>query len=28
VSAMAWSANGAKLAFGAEDGEAGIVDLA
>jgi WD40 repeat protein len=28
VSAMAWSANGAKLAFGTEDGEAGIADLA
>lgn len=27
VSAMAWSADGAKLAFGTEDGEAGIVDL-
>jgi len=28
VSAMAWSADGAKLAFGTEDGEAGIADLA
>jgi WD40 repeat protein len=28
VSALAWSADGAKLAFGTEDGEAGIVDLA
>jgi WD40 repeat protein len=28
VSALAWSADGSKLAFGAEDGEAGIVDLA
>jgi WD40 repeat protein len=27
VSAMAWSADGAKLAFGTEDGEAGIADL-
>jgi WD40 repeat protein len=27
VSALAWSADGSKLAFGAEDGEAGIVDL-
>ena len=28
VSALAWSADGGKLAFGTEDGEAGIVDLA
>lgn len=28
VSALAWSANGGKLAFGTEAGEAGIVDLA
>jgi WD40 repeat protein len=28
VSALAWSDEGAKLAFGTEDGEAGIVDLA
>ena len=28
ISAMAWSADGAKLAFGTEDGEAGIADLA
>ena len=28
VSAIAWSADGAKLAFGTEDGEAGIADLA
>jgi WD40 repeat protein len=28
VSALAWSADGSKLAFGGEDGEAGIVDLA
>jgi WD40 repeat protein len=28
VSAMAWSADGARLAFGTEDGEAGIADLA
>lgn len=28
VSALGWSANGAKLAFGTEDGEAGIADLA
>ena len=27
VSALAWSADGSKVAFGAEDGEAGIVDL-
>jgi WD40 repeat protein len=27
VAALAWSADGAKLAFGTEDGEAGIVDL-
>src|SRR3954463_13081583 len=28
VSALAWSADGAKLAFGTEDGEAGVADLA
>ncbi len=28
VSALGWSADGAKLAFGTEDGEAGIADLA
>jgi len=28
ASALAWSADGAKLAFGTEDGEAGILDLA
>jgi len=28
VSALAWSADGAKLAFGTEAGEAGVVDLA
>ena len=28
VSALVWSADGSKLAFGTEDGEAGIVDLA
>ena len=28
VSALAWSDDGAKLAFGTEDGEAGVVDLA
>ena len=28
VSALAWNADGLKLAFGTEDGEAGIVDLA
>jgi WD40 repeat protein len=28
VSALGWSADGARLAFGTEDGEAGIVDLA
>jgi WD40 repeat protein len=28
VSALAWSSDGAKLAFGTEDGEAGVVDLA
>jgi WD40 repeat protein len=28
ISALAWSADGSKLAFGTEDGEAGIVDLA
>ncbi len=27
VSALAWSADGNKLAFGTEDGEAGVVDL-
>ena len=27
VAALGWSADGSKLAFGAEDGEAGIVDL-
>ena len=27
VSALAWGADGAKLAFGTEDGEAGVVDL-
>jgi WD40 repeat protein len=27
VSALAWSADGSKIAFGTEDGEAGIVDL-
>jgi WD40 repeat protein len=27
VSALAWNATGSKLAFGTEDGEAGIVDL-
>jgi WD40 repeat protein len=27
VSALAWSGDGARLAFGCEDGEAGIVDL-
>ena len=27
VSAMAWSSDGSKLAFGTEDGEAGIADL-
>jgi WD40 repeat protein len=27
VSAIAWSADGARLAFGTEDGEAGVVDL-
>jgi len=27
VSALAWSADGSKLAFGTEDGEAGITDL-
>ena len=27
VSALGWSADGSKLAFGTEDGEAGIVDL-
>ena len=28
VSALAWSATGGMLAFGTEDGEAGVVDLA
>jgi len=28
VSALAWSADGAKLAFGTEGGEAGVTDLA
>jgi WD40 repeat protein len=28
VSALAWNANGSKLAFGTDDGEAGIIDLA
>jgi WD40 repeat protein len=28
VSALGWSGDGAKLAFGCEDGDAGIVDLA
>jgi WD40 repeat protein len=28
ISALAWSADGSKLAFGTEEGEAGIVDLA
>jgi len=28
VSALAWSADGGKLAFGTEEGEAGVVDLA
>jgi WD40 repeat protein len=28
VSALAWSADGSRLAFGTEDGEAGIADLA
>jgi WD40 repeat protein len=28
VSALVWNADGSKLAFGTEDGEAGIVDLA
>jgi WD40 repeat protein len=27
VTALAWSASGAALAFGAEDGEAGVIDL-
>ena len=27
ISALAWNADGSKLAFGTEDGEAGIVDL-
>lgn len=27
ISALAWNQDGSKLAFGAEDGEAGIVDL-
>jgi WD40 repeat protein len=28
VSALAWNADGSKLAFGTEEGEAGVVDLA
>jgi WD40 repeat protein len=28
ISALAWSQDGGKLAFGTEDGEAGILDLA
>jgi WD40 repeat protein len=28
VSALAWGAEGARLAFGTEDGEAGVIDLA
>ena len=28
VSALAWDAQGARLAFGTEDGEAGVIDLA
>ena len=28
VSSLAWNAKGTALAFGAEDGEAGVVDLA
>jgi non-ribosomal peptide synthetase component E (peptide arylation enzyme) len=28
VSALAWNADGAKLAFGTEDGAAGVIDLA
>lgn len=27
ITALAWSASGAALAFGAEDGEAGVIDL-
>jgi WD40 repeat protein len=27
IAALAWSANGTALAFGAEDGEAGVIDL-
>jgi len=27
VTALAWDASGALLAFGSEDGEAGIIDL-
>jgi hypothetical protein len=27
VSALAWNATGSLLAFGTEDGEAGVVDL-
>ncbi|TMJ00308.1 MAG: hypothetical protein E6G97_19450 [Alphaproteobacteria bacterium] len=28
VSALAWSADGGNLAFGTEDGVAGVIDLA
>jgi WD40 repeat protein len=28
VSALAWNTDGSKLAFGTEDGEAGVIDLA
>ena len=28
VSALAWSADGTMLAFGTENGEAGVIDLA
>ena len=28
VSALAWNAKGTELAFGTEDGEAGVLDLA
>jgi len=27
IAALAWSASGAALAFGAEDGAAGVIDL-
>jgi len=27
ITALAWSASGAALAFGAEDGEAGVIDV-